>query len=1015
MSSAQLAEFVKQKEGYREHAYADGKQYSFGYGSKSPSKHSTISRTSANARLNNELNDLRDKINTEYADYEFNANETDALVSFTYNLGFGSLKQLTDESTRSKEVIGQKMLLYVNAGGSPSQGLIDRRQQEANLYNTSDINSETNRTYSSLGVHPTYDNPIYAGPITKDSSADFTLNKLRQEVANNRRDGISTTDEVYVSPSRELVDPSEENEDRPGVEFDSNLHQIVDNVTDRISPNRFKSFSTMTYNISLYLLTPGQYANMVTSGSKDTKDYTLLIQSGGKDTINLLEQGKLSKHFENDYYINNFQLGTLISGTASGSLHNAFEIKFTITEPAGITFIDNLNAAVREMNNKHGNKFTNKKDIPMNYVSQMYLAVIRFYGYDAEGNILSGADIEAPDNDMFGDQQAAGEKFIPFRFTNIAFKLDADKVVYTCQAIPPHDSAKSIQSLATTRAAGNITGKTLGTMMTSFQDLLNAKAQKQANSPTNITQVADTYEIRFEQDHRSSFVDKAVDTGATKYLKSSSMNLKKGMGNLGDKITAAPGENTYNLSAGTSITRAIDVIIQTSEFVTEQQAYVKDKNDPRHRDAQENPSSFDWYKVTVHASPTSQYDIVRGDYAYNIIYTIRKYKIDPDAAAVKPDIREFPEIIVHKEYNHWFTGENTEILEFNQQYDALWYQSITDNGTVNYINKIINDRVAFGDYAVQTRYVDAINNAGNNANSPQKAADIAANITSTLYSPADQAMLEMKVVGDPDYIAQQEIFYSAIRDHKDKNEPVMQDGSVNYDYSEIHLRINFNTVVDYNEESGLAYVKREDGKPKHSFIYRVTRITNMFSDGKFEQKLEGVLKPISFNVINNETGEIMKIEDIHSESKLNSKTVNTSDSRAPGADFSNDSVTSGSTFAIDKTQRSELAEHIDASVELAKDETELDNKIAIGLSTALTEVQNMNYGKDPNEIVEDTILRVTESAKNPYTVTDNTVGRLSSVMFNSLDEAKNVINDNVSNIFSTMNGIFDKNDNDGDV
>lgn len=66
--------------------------------------------------------------------YNFNQNEFDALVSFTFNVG--SITQLTANGTRSKEVIADKMLLYIKAGGKVLRGLQRRREAERKLFLT---------------------------------------------------------------------------------------------------------------------------------------------------------------------------------------------------------------------------------------------------------------------------------------------------------------------------------------------------------------------------------------------------------------------------------------------------------------------------------------------------------------------------------------------------------------------------------------------------------------------------------------------------------------------------------------------------------------------------------------------------------------------------------------------------------------------------------------------------------------------------------------------------------------
>lgn len=66
--------------------------------------------------------------------YKFTQNEFDALVSFCYNIG--SIDQLTKNGTRSKEEIKAHWLAYSNAGGKQLQGLLNRRKDELNLFNS---------------------------------------------------------------------------------------------------------------------------------------------------------------------------------------------------------------------------------------------------------------------------------------------------------------------------------------------------------------------------------------------------------------------------------------------------------------------------------------------------------------------------------------------------------------------------------------------------------------------------------------------------------------------------------------------------------------------------------------------------------------------------------------------------------------------------------------------------------------------------------------------------------------
>lgn len=69
-----------------------------------------------------------------YFGYNFNQNEFDALVSFTYNCGKGNLYKLTQNGTRTKYEISESFKLYNKANGKVLQGLVNRRQAEKSLF-----------------------------------------------------------------------------------------------------------------------------------------------------------------------------------------------------------------------------------------------------------------------------------------------------------------------------------------------------------------------------------------------------------------------------------------------------------------------------------------------------------------------------------------------------------------------------------------------------------------------------------------------------------------------------------------------------------------------------------------------------------------------------------------------------------------------------------------------------------------------------------------------------------------
>lgn len=69
----------------------------------------------------------------QYAPWPMSQNEFDALVSFTYNCGPGSLQSLV--RGRTKEQVANRMLVYTHSGSEAyTQGLINRRKKERELF-----------------------------------------------------------------------------------------------------------------------------------------------------------------------------------------------------------------------------------------------------------------------------------------------------------------------------------------------------------------------------------------------------------------------------------------------------------------------------------------------------------------------------------------------------------------------------------------------------------------------------------------------------------------------------------------------------------------------------------------------------------------------------------------------------------------------------------------------------------------------------------------------------------------
>ena len=135
-----LLNFVKEREGFRMNAYQDSVGvWTIGFGSTHGVKEGDhISLQNAEKLLQRELEDFQHYVErySNRVGYYWNQQQVEALTSFIFNLGKGRLNQLTQDGTRSNEVIAEKMKLYYNAGGVKLRGLELRRLAESEHFSS---------------------------------------------------------------------------------------------------------------------------------------------------------------------------------------------------------------------------------------------------------------------------------------------------------------------------------------------------------------------------------------------------------------------------------------------------------------------------------------------------------------------------------------------------------------------------------------------------------------------------------------------------------------------------------------------------------------------------------------------------------------------------------------------------------------------------------------------------------------------------------------------------------------
>jgi hypothetical protein len=221
-------------------------------------------------------------------------------------------------------------------------------------------------------------------------------------------------------------------------------------------PNVLDAYASYTYAVSWYLLTPEQYSQMTTSQKKNISSWQLLMQSGGAPTQQSggVVAGR-NKFFSLDYYIDDLEIDSIVPLKGTGAANTATDIRFRVTEPSGITLMQNLFQAVRTLYQ------ANKVSKNPNYVMAQYCLAVRFYGYNESGELVTTGRRGSNGSTNLTDPKAIIEKFYPFVLTNIKFKVGNKLTEYEVSAKPiPHYYNKS-QDRGTIPFAFELSGETV--------------------------------------------------------------------------------------------------------------------------------------------------------------------------------------------------------------------------------------------------------------------------------------------------------------------------------------------------------------------------------------------------------------------------------------------------------------------------------------------------------------------------------------------------------------------------
>lgn len=373
------------------------------------------------------------------------------------------------------------------------------------------------------------------------------------------------------------------------------------------------------------------------------------------------------------------------------------------------------------------------------------------------------------------------------------------------------------------------------TLVTGLLDALK-RAQEEAVAAGTI-EYADTYNIILDP----LLADARVVPPGSVDLKNVPMSANQTAQQQLDERTQAVDKNSrkFSILAGTTIVQFLDQVVRNTTYIYDQQTRYYDPKTKQLRDNGTPANVTGWYRIGMQAVPqgSNRYDRKRNDYAYDITYRVEVYGINDARSDFFPSAKYRG---THKRYDYWFTGVNTQVLDFQQDFNYLYY--IVQNGKSQPRTRSTTNHREVPRYFFQPRseQTDQMNDGA--------VGEPGAQLADYLYSPGDTSKVKLKILGDPAWIQQGDV-RGGLPKLDQLYEAFLPDGTISYAGQQVLFEILWNKPVDYNLSNGLMdpgtknygsdRMAGQAGDAVQSHVYLATRCTSTFTGGQFTQELEG--------------------------------------------------------------------------------------------------------------------------------------------------------------------------------
>lgn len=673
-------------------------------------------------------------------------------------------------------------------------------------------------------------------------------------------------------------------------------------------PNPLHDYDSYTYCLSWHLMNIFDFNKVVDDPQRRYIPKNVLISSAGR-----FQGLARSPYFTEDFYFDNLKMTTIIGAGKRNKSSNVIEVNFTIIEPLGFTLFNKIVKAAELVNGANGN-----------YMKMPYMLQIDFFG------IKNGDIGETPISNL--------TKHIPITIIGIKTKVSARGVEYSVNAVAFNHSAfnnvfvrspadfniraskvvevfgsgdtdstsddvlKAAQEKADLerqesdlikdfgadviggqegadlRAAQNTLKSKIASVgpfkISGFTDGINA-FNKDLKRRGSINRVS-TVKVVFDPEIGNSEIyptDSPVSASAAASTDNNTVKDQKAaiQANLTNKGKIKFDSGQITIPAGTSITDLIDWAIRNSKWMERQLYDPTADSDKKSQTGNQLKDPLQWVKIIPKIKFSKEgYDPSTSYYSLDITYYVKPWRVNSKLPT--GPLGKTPGYV--KEYNYIYTGQNSDILDMQIDFDMLYYQQMTanrnkrkttmtapaagdpevyyeNNGESSSTSGPVSDVQKSGPIVIPQSKVQPIpvaytsndirymNRQGGN----QAASVTGSDLQKNLFK-GDMISVKLKIVGDPHFIKQDDVFFG--QDEITPSGLLTRNNSLWMDNSELYVYVRFKSPMDYDESLGLAIPSGQSySESELSGVYRIITVDNEFRGGVFTQVLDLARLPLS--------------------------------------------------------------------------------------------------------------------------------------------------------------------------